>query len=63
VPYSIPVQLRKEQYNADKGSFEIEFKVNKLLITVERDQAKEPVERKAGKLKCIGFIRRFVLEN
>ena len=63
VPYSIPIALQKEQYNADKGGFEIEFKGNKLFISVEIERAKELVGRKTGKIKLVGKLKYYNPEN
>jgi len=63
VPYSIPIALQKEQYNADKGGFEIEFKGNKLFISVEKERAKELVGRKTGKIKLVGKLKYYNPEN
>lgn len=63
VPYSIPIALQKKQYNADKGGFEIEFKGNKLFISVEIERAKELVGRKTGKIKLVGKLKYYNPEN
>ncbi|NPV52946.1 MAG: WD40 repeat domain-containing protein [Firmicutes bacterium] len=63
VPYSIPITLRKEQYNADRGGFEIGFKGNKLFIPVEKGRAKELVSRKMGEIKLVGKLKYYNTEN
>ena len=63
VPYSRPIALQKEQYNADKGGFEIEFKGNKLFISVEKERAKELVGRKTGEIKLVGKLKYYNPEN
>jgi len=63
VPYSIGIALRKEQYNADQGGFEIEFKGNKLFVPVERERAKELVNAEKGRLKLVGKLKYHDPEN
>jgi WD40 repeat protein len=63
IPYSYPIILQAGQYNADKGGFEAEFKINKIFIQVERDKAKELANRKIGELKLKGIIKYHNPEN
>jgi hypothetical protein len=63
VPYAIPIALQKEQYNADRSGFEIDFKGNKLFIPVGKDRAKELVGRKAGEVKLVGKLKYYNPEN
>lgn len=63
VPCSIPIALQKEQYNADRGGFEIDFKGNKLFIPVEKERAKELVGRKVGEIRLVGKLKYYNPEN
>ncbi len=63
LPYSETIALSATQYNADRGGFEIQFKNNKLLIQVEREVAKELIERKAGGLRMSGRLKYHNPEN
>lgn len=62
-PYSFPVFLNKSQYNADKGGFEIEFMINKLFIPMDREKAKEIVNKSPDILKLTGKIRYYKPET
>ncbi len=63
IPYSEMIALSAAQYNADRGGFEIQFKNNKLLIQVEREVAKELIERKTGTLRMSGRLKYHDPEN
>jgi len=63
VPYSIDIELKKEQYNADRGGFEVNFKGNKLFIQVEREKARELLNRETGKIKFAGKFKYYNPEN
>jgi WD40 repeat protein len=63
IPYSETIALSAAQYNADRGGFEIQFKNNKLLIQVEREVAKELIERKTGTLRMSGRLKYHNPEN
>jgi WD40 repeat protein len=63
VPYSIDIELKKEQYNADRGGFEVNFKGNKLLVQVEREKARELLNRKTGEIKFAGKLKYYNPEN
>ncbi|MGE5559122.1 MAG: WD40 repeat domain-containing protein [Bacillota bacterium] len=63
IPFSMPVALRKEQYNADRGGFTFEFKDNKLFIPVEREKAKELAGRKPSEVKLAGKLKYYDPEN
>lgn len=63
VPYYLPVFLQANQYNADKGGFEIAIFTNKIFIRVERDKAKELVGRKPEELRLEGVLKYYNPEN
>jgi len=56
IDYSLSIDLPADQYNADKGGFEITFMKNKLFVQVGRDAAKELAERQAGSLTLDGKL-------
>ncbi|MBC7349684.1 MAG: WD40 repeat domain-containing protein [Candidatus Aminicenantes bacterium] len=56
IDYSLSIDLPAEQYNADKGGFEITLMKNKLFVPVSRDIAKELVERQPGSLTLNGKL-------
>lgn len=63
VPYYLPIFLQANQYNADKGGFEIAIFTNKIFIKVERDKAKELVGRKPEELRLEGVLKYHNPEN
>ncbi|MBC7363222.1 MAG: PD40 domain-containing protein [Candidatus Aminicenantes bacterium] len=62
-PYSFPVYLDKSQYDADKGGFETKFFINELFIPVEREKAKEMVNKSPDSLKLTGKIKYYKPET
>jgi len=62
-PYAVPIVLQKEQYNADRSGFEVDFKGNKLFIPAEKDKARELAGRKAGEVKLVGKLKYYNPEN